>query len=76
MDKEFIQYVYARCEKAIENNAKYGGIQNKCIDAIGRKDFMECSNLTAESETLVQEISYIRGYQDGLRQAMLALKSI
>jgi hypothetical protein len=67
MDKDFMQYVYARCDKALGINVKYAEIQDKCIEAIHSNNLMEYGNLTAESETLVQEICYIQGFNDAMQ---------
>jgi hypothetical protein len=72
MDKDFIQYVCARIEKALTESAEYVKLQSKCAEA--GHDIMlqnkEYEYLTALMDTKTQELCYIKGYQDGLALMM------
>jgi predicted component of viral defense system (DUF524 family) len=67
LDKDFIQYVYARIEKALIGNAEYKELQSKCVEASKGNDINLYENLSVEIEAKAEELCYMQGYKDGLR---------
>lgn len=72
MDKDFMQYVYARIEKALSENAEYMEIARKCGE-VGN-DIMrqnkEFEALVCQDECKAQEICYLQGYNDAMRMIL------
>lgn len=53
MDKDFMQYVYARCERALQEDMEYKELE---------REYSDQDAIQAKAETLC----YIRGYKDAL----------
>lgn len=53
MDKDFMQYVYARCERALQEDMEYKELERESSDQ---------DAIQAKAEALC----YIRGYKDAL----------
>lgn len=72
MDKDFMQYVYARIEKALTENAEYVKLQSKCAEA--GHDIMlhnkEYEDLSSQLESKAEETSYMQGFKDGMRMIL------
>jgi hypothetical protein len=72
MDKDFIQYVYARIEKALTENAEYMKLQDKLAKA--GHDIMlqnrEYEDLTCQKEGMSQELCYMQGFNDAMRMIL------
>jgi hypothetical protein len=66
MDKDFMQYVYARCEKALTENDEFMELQKKCADVGKDKNFNSYEELSYLIRAKTEELCYIRGFMDGL----------
>lgn len=66
MNKDFMQYVYARTDKALIGNTEYMELQSKCAKAIERKDYDSYSEISDELQAKAEEICYIQGYRDAM----------
>lgn len=69
MDKDFMQYVYARIEKALMENVEYKKLQSECFDAghdvILRNN--EYEDLITKMSCMEQELCYIQGFNDAMK---------
>lgn len=74
MDKDFMQYVCTRIEKALTENKEYLELQKKCADASKENDMNEYENASVEIECKATELSYLQGYTDGMRMILSTLK--
>lgn len=54
MDKDFMQYVYSRCEEALINNAEYMKLEREKADP-------------DEIQSRAEELCYIQGFRDSMR---------
>lgn len=66
MDKDFMQYVYARIEKVLSESEKYSELQKKCIDAYKNNDLKLYSELNTESDSISEELCYLQGFRDAI----------
>lgn len=64
MDKDFMQYVYARIEKALTSDTEYMKIQSDCASAISSKDYASYIEIQDELQAKAEELSYIQGFED------------
>lgn len=67
MDKDFMEYAYARTEKTLMENTEYKILQKKCADASKDKNMWEYENLSCEIEYKVRELCYMQGFNDAIR---------
>jgi hypothetical protein len=70
MDKDFMQFIYARCEKALTGNAEYMELQSKCADARKNNDIDTYDNLSCELEARAQDLCYTQGFNDAMRMLL------
>ena len=72
MNEDFMQYVYARTEKALTDNAEYMELQSKCAEA--GHDIMlqnkEYESLSCKCECKAEELCYLQGYNDAMRMIL------
>jgi|GEM_PF-1724335 len=72
MDNDFMQYVYARIEKALTENVEYVELQSKCAEA--GSDIMlqnkEYEDITCQMEARAEELCYMQGYNDAIRMIL------
>lgn len=66
MNKDFIQYVYERCECALTENVEYMEMQSKAVDAENAGDKVLYLELTDNMGRRAEELCYIKGFQDAL----------
>lgn len=64
MDKDFMQFVYSRIEKALTEDPKYMNLQSKLYE-LGHEN-TEYENTSLELDVRAQELCYIRGFKDAL----------
>lgn len=67
MDKDFMQFVYARCEKALEENTEYRKLQSDCVKANESKDFDSYTEILDEMDARAQELCYMKGFNDAMQ---------
>ena len=68
MDKDFLQYVYSRTEKALTDDMEYKVLLGKLADAghniaIHNNDYEDISSQMALME---QKLCYIQGFNDAI----------
>lgn len=73
MNKDFVQYVYTRCENALTENEGYMELQSKCVVARKNNDIDLYDNLSCEAEATAEELCYLKGFNDAI-QMMLSTK--
>ena len=66
MDIEFMVYVYARIERAL-NNERYREAQERLVDAQKCNLDNSCEELITEVEAVASELCYLQGYNDAMR---------
>lgn len=67
MDKDFMQYVYRRCERAVLKDEEYKRLQGECIKISGKENFKEYEELSCQMETRAEELCYLQGFNDAIR---------
>lgn len=73
MNKDFMQYVYTRIEKALSENAEYMELQSKNVEAMLNHEDKLANNIADEMEAKAEELCYMKGFNDAL-QLMLNSK--
>lgn len=69
MNEDFKQYVYARIEKALNENEEYMKLAMKCGE-VGNDIMLqnkEFEDLTCQLECIEQELCYMRGFNDAMQ---------
>jgi hypothetical protein len=69
MNEDFMQYVYARIEKALSESAEYRELARKCGE-VGNDIMLlnkEFENLVCQEEIKSQELCYLQGYNDAIK---------
>lgn len=64
MDKDFMQYVYARIEQALTENSEYKKLQKKCAE-LSYED-KEYEDAFSWLDAKAQELCYIQGFKDAM----------
>ncbi len=67
MNKDFMQYVYARTEKALVQNSKYMKLQSKYCEAKKSNNDKLASDISDQMEAMAEELCYLQGFNDALR---------
>lgn len=70
MDKDFMQYVYARIEKALTENVEYTELLNKCAEAQQDKNQALYSDLSDQMEAKAEELCYMKGFNDAMQMML------
>lgn len=70
MNKEFIDYAFARIEKATDNSTEYQELQNQLIEASKNKDIKLYDNLSCQMEAKAEELSYLQGFNDAIQMIL------
>lgn len=66
MDKDFMQYVYVRIEKALTENIEYTELLSKCVEAQHNKDVKLESDISDQMEAKAEELCYLKGFNDAI----------
>ncbi len=70
MDKDFMQYVYARIEKALTENDEYMKMQSKCVEARKNHEDKLANDISDQMESTAEELCYLQGYKDAMRMML------
>lgn len=70
MDKDFMQYVYARIEKALTENTEYMELQSKCVEAMKNHEDKLANDISDQMESLSEELCFLQGYNDAMRMIL------
>lgn len=73
MDNDFMQYVYTRIKKVLEENADYMKLQSDGVIAIETKDYPSYIDISDDLQSKAEELCYMQGYKDAM-QIILNLK--
>lgn len=73
MNKDFMQYVYVRCDKALMESEEYVELQNKCLEAVKDNNDKLANDISDHMEAKAEELCYLQGFNDAM-QLMLGLK--
>lgn len=68
MDKDFMQYVYVRTEKALTKSEEYSKIYDR-YSKLSHED-KEYDNVSCELAAKEQELCYIQGFKDAIQIIM------
>lgn len=66
INNDFMQYVYARIEKALIENEEYMKLQRECAEAKKNKLDELANDISDEMETKAEELCYIKGFNDAI----------
>lgn len=67
MDKDFMQYVYARCEKALSENDEYMELQSKCVEAMKNHEDELANDISDQMESMAEKLCYLQGCNDAIK---------
>lgn len=67
MDQDFMQYVYARVEKAIIGDTECMELQSKCVEAQHDGNQELYDELSKQLNCISEVACYIQGYKDAMR---------
>ena len=70
MDKDFMQYVYARIDKALLENEEYEKLRDDMAVASKDKESREYDGLSTQIAAKEQELCYIQGFNDAMQLIM------
>lgn len=65
MNEYFMEYVSARCEKALLENPEYMEMEHGLIPA--KNNIKAFSELSCNVQARAEELCYIQGYNDAIR---------
>lgn len=66
MNKDFMQYVYRRTEKALTENKEYMKLQRECAEAGKKKLDSLVSDISDQMECKAEELCYLQGFNDAM----------
>lgn len=66
MNKDFMEYVYARTEKALTENEEYKNLLIKCVEAQKNKDTELAREISDQMGAKAEELCYIKGFNDAI----------
>lgn len=68
VNKDFMQRVYSRIEKALTGSPEFMQMQSKCAEVISSNTALkEYDNLTSEIDAKREELCYMQGFNDALQ---------
>ncbi len=67
MDKDFMEYVHARIEKALTENSEYVRLQHECVEAQKNKDTELANDINERMESIAEELCYLKGFNDAMQ---------
>lgn len=70
INNEFRQYVYERCEVALNENNEYKRLEDELAVAENEKSIKDICNLAELTQSKAEELCYIKGYLDALQLIM------
>lgn len=65
-NKDFMQYVFNRCDAALTQDVKYIEMQTKYVDAVKEENHELEEELTELMEIRATELCYTQGFRDAM----------
>lgn len=66
INNDFMQYVYARIEKALTENEEYMKLQSECAKAKDNKSDNLANDISDQMESKAEELCYLQGFNDAM----------